>query len=446
MTTPPTATPPTATPPTAAAAAPAPARARRWPRLPRRTVRLRLTLVYGGLFLVAGAGLLAITYALLAQQLPVATAAKITSGGPGGSTATFCAAGPAGPIASPGQISNCLLYAQSVATRTRSNALNELLATSGIALAIMAVVSVALGWLVAGRVLRPLRTITTAARRMSASSLHQRLALAGPDDELKELGDTFDGLLARLEASFRAQRQFVANASHELRTPLARQQTVVEVALTDPQPTIASLQAACRQVLAAGAQQERLIEALLTLARSERGLDRWEPVDLTAVTGEALLTRHDEAGLRGVRIDSVLGPATAFGDSRLAERLVANLVDNALQHNVPGGRVEVATRTGAGRVTLSVANTGPVIPPDQVGRLFQPFQRLGGERTASRDGLGLGLTIAAAIAAAHGAELRARPLPGGGLAVEVWFIPPPGEPALIGAQQPADRAMVAGAA
>jgi signal transduction histidine kinase len=284
----------------------------------------------------------------------------------------------------------------------------------------MTVMSAGLGWLVAGRALRPLRTITSAARSISASSLNARLALTGPDDELKELGDTFDGLLARLEATFAAQRQFVANASHELRTPLARQQTLIEVALATPEPSVGSLRATCERVLAAGQQQERLIESLLTLARSERGLDRREPVDVQAVTSEVVAARRPEAQARGVSLRADLGQAAALGDSRLAERLVANLVDNAIRHNIPGGTVWMTTSMDESRAFLSVTNTGPEVPLEQVERLFQPFQRLEAGRTA-RDGLGLGLPIAVAIAAAHGAELRARPHPGGGLEVEVRF-------------------------
>ncbi len=172
----------------------------------------------------------------------------------------------------------------------------------------MTVASVGLGWLVAGRALRPLRAITGAARSISASSLHSRLALTGPDDELKELGDTFDGLLARLEAAFTAQRQFAANASHELRTPLARQRTLIEVALADPQPSVPALQAACGRVLAAGEQQERLIEALLTLARSQRGLDRLEPVDLAAITADVVCAQQTQAASRQVTVEALIGP------------------------------------------------------------------------------------------------------------------------------------------
>ena len=401
---------------------------RRWLRRPRRTVRLRLTLLYGGLFLLSGAGLLAITYALVSNRLPViatshgGTAVKPPGTAGGGTRACFFLGQPgAAPPAAP---PDCLAYSQ-LAVQQRGAELNQLLTESGIALAIMTVVSIGLGWLVAGRVLRPLRTITAAARSISASSLHARLALPGPGDELKELGDTFDGLLARLEAAFGAQRQFVANASHELRTPLARQRTLIEVALADPQPTVVTLQDACKRALATGEEQERLIEALLTLARSQRGLDRREPIDLAAITDEVALARRTEAELRGLTVAASLGPAPALGDARLAERLVAKLLDNAVRHNVANGTVEVSTGTWTGHAVLSVSNTGPLIPPDDVGRLFQPFQRDGGGRTGRRDGLGLGLSIVGAIAEAHGAWLQANALPGGGLGVQIGF-PQPG--------------------
>jgi signal transduction histidine kinase len=292
----------------------------------------------------------------------------------------------------------------------------------------------------AGRVLSPLRTITATARRISARSLHQRIAMSGPDDELKELGDTFDQLLGRLDASFRAQRQFVANASHELRTPLARQRTLLEVALRDKQATNASLRITCERALAAGEQQERLIASLLTLARGERGLDAFEPFDLSIVATGAVAAVRDEAEARGVTVTAGLGPAVALGDSRLAEQLAANLADNAVRYNVAGGQVEISTGDRDGRAFLAVSNTGAVIPPDQLGRLFQPFQRLDpgrGGRAGSgggagrdgggpeRGGLGLGLTIVSAIAAAHGAELRAVTRAAGGLAIEVVFPPVP---------------------
>jgi signal transduction histidine kinase len=324
--------------------------------------------------------------------------------------------------------------AQKCLDKQRAIELNQLLTESGVALAIMTVVSIGLGWLVAGRMLGKLRTITAAARSVSASSLHSRLAMDGPDDELKELGDTFDGLLARLEGAFGAQRQFVANASHELRTPLARQRTLIEVALADPEPSVASLQEVCKRVLVTGEQQERLIEALLTLARSQRGLDRREAVDLTAIADGVMRARWPETEQRGLTVTTGLHPAVALGDAPLAERLVTNLVDNAIRHNVPRGAVEVGTAVWAGHAVVSVFSTGPVIPPDQVDRLFQPFHRgAPRDRTGGRDGLGLGLSIVAAIAEAHGAWLQAHALAGGGLGVRVGFplapsAPPSGSP------------------
>lgn len=378
--------------------------------LPGHTVRLRLTLLYSGLFLACGAALLAITYVLV-RTGPFshqATAVVIRSSG-------------LAPTLPGQQQMQQLLQTQATAS---SNAeLNTLLVESGIALAIMAVLASGLGWLVAGRVLRPLRTITTAARNISASNLNARLALDGPDDELKELGNTFDELLGRLERAFAAQRQFVANASHELRTPLARQRTLVEVALADPAPSVSALQATCERVLAAGAEQDRLIEALLTLARSQRGLDRRELVNLGATAAGVLATRDAEAQHRGLRLSAELGPALVLGDQGLAERLAANLVDNALRHNLPGGWAEVRTWSNPDGVVLSVVNTGPEVPAAELGRLFGPFQRLGHERTGSRDGSGLGLSIVAAITDAHGARVRARPRPGGGLEVQVCFPP-----------------------
>jgi signal transduction histidine kinase len=417
---------------------------RRWLRPPRRTVRLRLTLVYGALFLVLGTALLAITYLLVSKSLPAGPTISRTAGtapsgiAPSGTapsgTAVFFRSKTGGchlstsPALSPGQLQ---AQAQRCLSEQRAAELSQLLTESGIALAIMTVVSIGLGWLVAGRMLGKLRTITAAARSVSASSLHARLAMAGPDDELKELGDTFDGLLARLEAAFGAQRQFVTNASHELRTPLARQRTLIEVALADPEPSIASLRDVCQRLLVTGEEQERLIEALLTLARSQRGLDRREPVDLAAIADEVLRARWPEAESRGLTVTASLQPAPALGDAPLTERLVTNLVENAVRHNVPRGAVEVGTGTWAGRAILSVFSTGPPIPPGQVDRLFQPFQRgAPQDRTGSRNGLGLGLSIVAAIAEAHGAWLRAHALPGGGLGIRVGFplvvpAPPP---------------------
>jgi signal transduction histidine kinase len=407
-------------------------------RAPRRTVRLRLTILFAMLFLVSGAGLLTITYLLVSS----ATGEVVVGTNPDGSN--FVVSSKARTKASapkivatkgkPGlnvtaqQLKKQAERDRLVAVRQRDVALHELFTKSGIALALMAAVSVLLGWLFAGRVLRPLRTITERAREISASNLNERVALAGPDDELTQLAVTFDDLLGRLEASFTAQRQFVANAAHELRTPLTRAQTVGEVALADPAATVDSLRASHARVLAAGRQQERLIEALLTLARSERGLDEREPFDLAAVTATMLHARQREAERRHLYVHATLEPAQTAGDPRLAERLVANLLDNALRYNQPHGRIDVTTTAKAGQAVLSVANSGPPIPPEEVERLFRPFQRLGADRTDQSDGLGLGLAIVHAIASAHHATLSAHAQPGGGLDIEVGFPSSNGRP------------------
>jgi signal transduction histidine kinase len=392
-------------------------------RLPERSVRLHLTLLYGGLFLASGAGLLAINYVLVRARYTsnffVVSGTKI--GDPGVSIA---GSDVQAPVPSPfgGAITKQQLIAG--AHNTSTAALHQLLLQSGVALGIMAVASIWLGWLVAGRALRPLRTITNAARDISASNLHRRLALEGPDDDVKQLANTFDDLLGRLEASFDAQRQFVANASHELRTPLTLERTLVEVALADPNATVDTLRETCERVLAAGEQQERLIEALLTLSRSQRGLDNHEPFDLASIAAEILETRCPEADDMGLQIEARFEPARTSGDPRLGERLVANLVDNAARHNIPGGRIELATATRGGKAVLTVVNTGQVIRPDDLDRLYQPFQRLDTDRNGDQGGLGLGLSIVHAIAIAHGATIACRAQPGGGLNIAVTFPPP----------------------
>jgi signal transduction histidine kinase len=315
-------------------------------------------------------------------------------------------------------IPNELLSQQHSADQSR------LLATSWLALALTTVASAFFGWIAAGRVLRPLRTITTTARTISAGNLHERLALAGPNDEFKQLGDTLDDLLGRLEASFEAQRRFVANASHELRTPLTLERTLLQVALADPDATIDTLRETCEELLAAGRDQERLLEALLTLASSERGLEHREPLDLARVMNHVAAATQPEADRLGVVIEPLLAPAQLSGDRALIERLVANLADNAIRYNRPGGRVEMRTATDAGRALLTVTNTGPAIAPEDVDRLFEPFQRLGADRVTAGDGgggHGLGLSIARAIATAHDAAITAVPRNEGGLVVTVSF-------------------------
>jgi signal transduction histidine kinase len=308
-----------------------------------------------------------------------------------------------------------------VAYASRDRERRQLLIVSGIALAIMTVVSILLGWLVAGRVLRPLRTITATTRDISASNLHERLDLRGPDDELKELGDTIDGLLERLDSAFRSQRQFVANASHELRTPLARQRTLAQVALSDPDACADSLRAAHERILASGEQQEQLIDALLTLSRAQSAAVLPRVVDLAAVAGELVAVRRSEAEACGVRVVPSFEPALLSGDPRLVERLVANLIDNAIRHNTEGGTVWVRTGRRSGCAWLGVSNDGPVVRPDQIERLYEPFERLGAERTAWGEGFGLGLCIVGAVAAAHDATLRTAARPTGGLSIEVRF-------------------------
>jgi signal transduction histidine kinase len=384
-------------------------------RPPRRTARLRLTVLYGGVCLVFGAILLAVTSLLtwgtvipadtiLATPQPVAASGRA----------------PAGP-ARPENQEQPPTGADQIAVDRRL-----LLLRSGIALVIVSATAVGAGWLLAGRVLRPLSTITGAARRISASSLHERLALEGPDDELKELGDTLDGLLARLEASFDAQRRFAASASHELRTPLTRERALLEVTRADPAATASTWQEVSLDLLAFNAETERLIDALLTLASSEAGLSQREPADLAAITSAALAAPRPAIGRLGLDVHASIRPAVLDGDPLLIQQLVTNLIENAVRHNIPAGKVQVATGTSDGHAVLSVANSGQVIPPAEVSRLFQPFQRLG-PRPARRDGgHGLGLSIVRAIATAHGAAIAAHALPGGGLAVDVTFPPPPG--------------------
>ena len=248
--------------------------------------------------------------------------------------------------------------------------------------------------------------------------------MPGPGDELKDLGDTIDGLLERLEDAFAAQRRFVANASHELRTPLTLSRALLQMALTDPEPSIIAFRAACEGVLAAEEQQEQLIEALLTLARSQRGLDRREALDLAAIVSDVLQARQPYASHRGLVITASITPTPVLGDARLLERLVSNLVDNAICHNVVKGRLDVQVSTNGGYPKLKVTNTGPVFPASQVGRLLEPFQRLRSDRDLGDEGLGLGLSIVAAIAKAHRATLEAAPGLHGGLDVEISF--PPG--------------------
>jgi signal transduction histidine kinase len=371
----------------------------------RPSIRLRLTLLYSGLFLLSGVVLLAITYVLFRRATGVNLIVPTME-----------------PVDLSPHLRHLVQAKFAKIERSHEADLHQLLVQSGISLAIMTVVSIALGWLVAGRVLRPLRAMAATTRQISERNLHERLALPGPRDELKDLADTVDDLLTRLEAAFGTQQRFVANAAHELRTPMTLWRALLEETLTDPAATVDSFRATSRRLLALGDEQELLLESLLTLASSERGLDRREPFDLAAVVETVLRDPAPGMVSSGLRIDREIEPAPTAGNAALAERLVRNLIDNAVSYNVPGGQVAVRTGTGADGAFLAVANDGAVVPDAEVERLFEPFQRLGSDRTAPSDGHhGLGLSIVRAVATAHHATLLAEARPEGGLAVEVRF-------------------------
>jgi signal transduction histidine kinase len=410
-------------------------------RRPQTTVRWRLTLLYGGLFLVCGAALLAVTYTLVSNATlngPTAIT-RAVNGPPNPGPATRLPSGGFG-LGLAGARKNFLTTAsaraqvqrllktrkgqqavQFVVASQRGADLNALEVKSGIALGVMAIISALLGWVVAGRVLRPLRTMTVTAQEISEENLHRRLAMPGPRDELRQLADTIDGLLARLEGAFDAQRRFVANASHELRTPLTAARALLEMVLTDPHASVRTFRETCTQVLKENEYQEQLIDALLTLAQGQRGLDRHEVFDLAETAAGVVSAQELAAAAHGLRIGTKLEPVLIDGDPRLVERLVTNLVENAIRHNVWDGRVGVRVEAEGDAAVLAVAHTGPVVPQSDVARLTQPFQRLSGDRVDHGGGLGLGLSIVAAVAVAHHAELDIEPRDGGGLRVEVRF-------------------------
>ena len=384
-------------------AVPAPSQRR---RMPPRTIRLRLTVLYGLVSVLSAAVLLTITIMLADGLTPRTTPV------PGQAATTSGQQALAQALAR---------IAQLQAQLRPVDPLHQLLVAAAAALAIMAGASIALGWVVAGRALRPLRAITTATQQISEEDLHRRLAMPGPRDELTNLADTIDGLLARLQAAFEGQQNFVANASHELRTPLAASRTMLEVALADPAASAAALRSACQDVLIEERHQERLIDALLTLARSQRGLDRRKPLDLGAITTDILRTREPDAASRDVTVSASIASAPVLGDDGLLRQLAANLIDNALRHNVPHGTLSIHVTSDRDHSTLKVANTGPVIAQDEIGRLLQPFQRLSSRRPADDDGLGLGLPIVAAITRAHHATLLVSPGDRGGLNIKASF-------------------------
>jgi signal transduction histidine kinase len=415
----------------------------------RPTVRLKLTMIYGALFLLAGALLLTLNYALVRNSLGPAPNVGLTfvAGAPAGVAppgigpgsgavrvfigdrgdvigAVSKASGPAGilpePVTPDGRKVSDVLQERITAYRNRT--LHELVVKSLQGLGVMAVLSVGFGWAVAGRVLAPLHRMTATARKLSEENLHERIALDGPDDELKELADTFDAMLGRLESAFDSQKRFVANASHELRTPLSIIRTEVDVALANPDATPDELRRMGEVVRRATERSQGLIDGLLVLARSDRGPAALAPVDLALLAEEAVAQAAGEAAAAGVGVRTRLDSAPTNGDEALLGRLAGNLVENAIRHNEPGGSVDVVTGAApdAGEVRLAVTNSGPVIDPAEVDGLFEPFRRLGADRITGR-GAGLGLSIVRSVTVAHGGRIAARPRPEGGLVVEIFL-------------------------
>ncbi|WP_333774775.1 sensor histidine kinase [Streptomyces sp. IBSBF 3136] len=383
----------------------------------RPTIRIRLTLLYGGMFLIAGILLLSIIYLLAAQAISSGNQPlfKIVSFQKLQVSSDNCPAINTNSL--PLQdfrdaIAHCM-------DQQRQTALDDLLSRSLLALLGLAVIAFAFGYAMAGRVLSPLGRITRTARAVAGSDLSRRIELDGPDDELKELADTFDDMLERLQRAFTAQQRFVGNASHELRTPLAINRTLLEVHLSDPGAPV-ELQQLGKTLLATNERSEQLVEGLLLLARSDNQIVERKPVDLAEVAGQAIDQVHAEAEAKGVKIRGERKSAVVQGNGVLLERIALNLVQNAVRYNVPDdGWVEVDTQVEHGQAVLTVSNTGPVVPAYEIDNLFEPFRRLRTERTGSDKGVGLGLSIVRSVARAHGGHIVARPREGGGLVMRV---------------------------
>ncbi len=374
--------------------------------LPRRTVRLRLTLLYSSLFLALGAGLLALTYVLAARRItaPASVPSELLS------QPTSLPLSRASTTDSLAQ----LLHAQAAAN------LHQFLIQSGIAFSIVAVVTIVLGWVVAGRVLRPLQTMTATTRQISEENLHERLALPGPPDELKALGDTIDGLLARLEAAFDGQRRFVANAAHELRTPLTMMRTSLDVAVGKPDPVPPEVTVLASKLREGLDQADRLVESFLALARAQQGtLADLTSVSLPQLVSATLAACREAIAGKGLQVRQTLSDAGVIGSQTLLARLVENLIDNAIRYNTPGGFIRVTTSDDGAAAHLVVESDGPLLDERKVQELGQPFRRLGADRTAVDGSIGLGLSIVAAITSAHGGSLGLHARPEGGLRVVI---------------------------
>jgi signal transduction histidine kinase len=380
------------------------------------SARSRLTLLYASLFALGGAALVAITYLLVASTLHGATSTAIPPWVRLAVARCVEAAQRPGGSAASAMVKCAAVYAQGVAAGAaaqRNTTLAHLLTYSLLSLAGATLLAAAAGWIAAGRILRPVHRLTAAARAASEQNLSQRIDLQGPRDELRELADTFDAMLERLDRAFSSQRQFIANASHELRTPLTVMRTTMDVVLAKPEPTRAELASMAADVRQAVDHCQRLIEVLLVLARNDQARALTDPLDLAAVAEDAL----DGRAADGITTTTSLDEAPVTGDGVLLERLIANLLDNAERYNVPGGTVTISTASDNGASLVRVVNTGRVVPPGQVDRLFLPFTRLD-DRTR-HDGFGLGLTLVTSIASLHGGTVAATALPTGGLDITV---------------------------
>ena len=373
-----------------------PASLRPW----RTSIRARIVIACAGLFLVPGAILTGVAYTQIGHVLVVPYAPPGEVSSPQGNATYF-------GVGNDPHIS---------ATRDAPKQRGFLeFALAGLGLGTL--LAGGLGWAVSRRVLRPLAAVTTAAQIASQENLDQRLALAGPPDELKELADTFDAMLGRLDAAFASQRRFIANASHELRTPLTEMRTLIDVTTARPGAS-AHLEPVLAAIGTAVDKSEELIEALLTLARSDRGPGAAELVDLPTAVEDAIDLIGPAAAARQIQIGTALQDAQVTGDRVLLERLVSNLIENAVRHNVTGGWVLASTKTRSGIAEITVSNGGERIPTDQVPELFEPFRRLSG-RAGNQPGSGLGLSIVASVASAHSGHAEAHARPDGGLDVQI---------------------------
>ncbi len=406
----------------------------------RLTLRARLTLIYGGLFMIAGVMLLGVTYALFNQRLDNRVVVKGTylsqPQSPGTTpqpdavptTPNLWVLNPSGDVLTGPDAERVMEQQQA---QVRDAARKTLLVQGSIALVLVGALAAGSGWIVAGRVLAPLHRVTDTARRIAAApaagrGLHERIALSGPDDDVKDLAEAFDTMVERLDHSFDGQRRFVANASHELRTPLTLGRALVEVAM-HRKTASADVKQLGENLLAINARHEQLIDGLLALADSDKVLTAVYPVNLSDVTAHVVVQLAAEAAQAKIDVHAYAMDAPTIGDALLLERLVHNLVENGIRHNTPGdGWVSVGSRTVGDRVEVEVENTGPVVPPYEVEGLFKPFRRLGDDRLVAAKGAGLGLSIVRSVAEAHDGTVRAVPREGGGLTVVVSLPVDPG--------------------